>query len=120
MAGIFLNGTEFFPSDAPKEVTKIGALQVAANGARTWVQRVDGANNPILKRSWRLTWKMVGESTRAAVEAVALLATTFAYVDQHGTSYTVQCEEQPYRDGVVDIGPDGTLYYDVDLEIWQV
>lgn len=119
MAGIFLNGIEFFPSDAPKALIKVGAVQVAANGARTWIQRLDGSNNPIHKRTWSLAWKGVGSSVRTAVEGIALLGTTFPYIDQHGASYTVQCEDAAYSDSVSDIGPDGTLYYDLTLEIKQ-
>jgi hypothetical protein len=119
MAGIFLNGTEFFPSDAPKETTKVGKALIMDNGDRHWVQRVDGSSNPIHKRKWELNWQDVGNSVRAAVEAIALLATTFTYTDQHGTSYTVQCEEGAYKDKISYIGTGNVLYYNVDLTIYQ-
>ena len=119
MAGVFLNSVEFFPTDVPKETTKIGKALVMDNGDRHWVQRVDVSSNPIHKRKWDLTWQDVAEATRAAIEAVALLATTFTYVDQHGTSYTVQCEETAYKDKVSYISPGNVLYYNVDLTIYQ-
>lgn len=119
MAGIFLNGVEFFPSDAQKTTEKIGAVHIAANGNRTWIQRVDAGSNPIHKRQWTIPWKDVPEAVRAAVEAIFLLATTFPYVDQHGTSYTVQCEADGYNESVTTIAPDGTLYYDVELTVYQ-
>lgn len=119
MAGIFLNSTEFFPSDAPKTTEKIGVLLQGANGKRTWVQRVTSGGAAIHKRQWQISWNDVDATVRAAVEAIFLLATTFPYVDQHGTTYTVQCEADGYSDAVTTIAPDGTLYYDVELTIYE-
>jgi hypothetical protein len=117
MAGIFLNGTEYFPSDAPKELSKIGTTLVMASGKRRFVQRLSGAT-PIFKSSWEIPWNDVDETTRAAIEAVSRLTTTFVYVDQHGTSYTVQCEDGAYSDSVSTIAP-GALYYTVKLKIYE-
>lgn len=119
MAGISMNATAFYPSDIKETVTKIGKSLPAASGKRRWAQRVDSGGTPIHKRTWDISWEMVGETVRAQVETIALLATTFAFVDQHSVSYTVQCEDDPYQANVSDIGGDGTLYYSVSLKIYQ-
>ena len=118
MAGIFLNGTEFFPSDVPKELSKIGKTLIAASGKRRFVHRQSGAT-PIFKNSWEIPWNDVPEATRAAIEAVSRLTTTFTFVDQHGTSYTVQCEDAAYSDSVTTISPGNVLYYTVKLKIYE-
>lgn len=110
MSGIFLNSTEFFPSDAPVTLTKVGAALVSANGTRRWVQRAH-------KRAWDLSWEGVSNATRAAVQTIALLTTTFTYVDQLGVSYTVQCEEDCFTASVSAIEPSGTIRYDVALKV---
>jgi hypothetical protein len=39
--------------------------------------------------------------------------------DQHGVGYTVQCESDCYTQNVTAISPDGTLYYDVTLTLFE-
>lgn len=112
MSVIALNGTSFYPTDAPKELTKVGTSLVMANGTRRFVYRAH-------KRSWELSWSSVPNATRAAIETIALLVSTFIYDDQHGSSWTVQCEDGCYSDSVAIIAGDGTLYYDVKLVIHE-
>ena len=50
---------------------------------------------------------------------LAVLGTTFAYVDEHGASYTVQCEEQDARSATAFTRADGTIYYDVELTLHE-
>jgi hypothetical protein len=117
---ITLNGTAIYPSDAPKKKTKIGKTQINANGGRLFIQRTTGGGTPIFKSSWDLKWDDVPEATRAAIETLANVTTSMTYVDQHGTSYTVQTEEDAYTDSVSTISSDGTLYYNVTLTIFEV
>ena len=114
-----LNGVAIFPSDASKKKSKVGKSQVTANGGRTFIHRVNVSAVPIYKSAWDLQWDGVTETIRAQIEALANVATTMAYVDQHGTTYTVQTEEDAYSDSVTTIsGATGlALYYRVSLAI---
>lgn len=117
---ISLGGVTIYPSDAPKKKSKIGKVQVNANGGRTFIQRVTALGAAIFKSQWELEWNDVGETVRAQVETLANVTTSMTYVDQHGTSYTVQTEEEAYEDRVSYISGDGTLYYNVSLTICEV
>lgn len=117
MAGISLNGTTFYPSDIQQQIYRIGVLLESANGDRTWVQRLDGSSNPIRKREWAISWDDVGETVRAAVETIVLLGTTFAFVDVHSVSRTVQCEADDYKESVSYIDGTGAPLYTVNLTI---
>ena len=119
MATISLNGTTFGPSTIAVEIEKIGTEQVGADGTRNWMQRLDGSSQPIHKRTWTLTWEKVLAALRTSIRSVFLLATTFTYIDEDGTSYTVQCEKQDYKDTIAFISASGTLYYNVTLTIRQ-
>jgi hypothetical protein len=113
-----LNGVTIHPSDAPKKKSKVGKLQTTANGGRTFIQRTTALGAAIHKSEWALTWQNVTETIRAQIEAIYTVAATMTYVDQHGTSYTVICEENGYNDSVAIIAPDNvTLYYNVSLAI---
>lgn len=119
MATISLNGTTFGPSKIAVEIEKIGAEQIGADGHRNWMQRLDGSNQPIHKRTWTLTWEKVLAALRTSIRNVFLLGTSFTYVDEDGTSYTVQCEKQDYKDDIAFVGAGPTLYYNVTLTIRQ-
>jgi len=115
-----LNGTLIYPSDAPKKKNKIGKLQTSANGGRTFLQRTTALGVAIHKSEWTLKWDDADETTRAQIEGFYNVAANMTYVDQHGTSYTVICEENGYDDSVSTIAPDNvTLYYNVSLTILE-
>lgn len=116
---ITLNGTTIYPSDAPKKKSKIGKTQVSANGGRTLIHRTTSGGVPIFKSSWDLSFQMITEARRAVIEGLANVTTTMAYVDQHGTSYTVQTEEGAYSDSIALIALDGSLYYNVSLTLME-
>jgi hypothetical protein len=119
MAGISLNGVTFYPSDVPEELELIGESIVSDNGTRRWIQIVDGSSNPIRKRSWTIPWNDVPAATRAAIKAIALLGTTFTFVNELGESYTVQCEEKCFSSNVSTISGDNLNYYTVSLTIFE-
>lgn len=116
---ITLNGTTFHPSDIGKETSKIGVSLVMASGTRRFVHRTV-SGTPQYKRTWTIPWNNVSETVRAAVAAIEALTTTFTYVDEHGTSYTVQCEGDSYTEKINTIVSDTELTYDVQLKIYQV
>lgn len=109
---VTLNGTTFYPSDVPKTLTKVGKSLVSVNGTRTWIHRGH-------KRSWELSWNTVSNTVRGQVQTIALLTSTFTFVDQLSVSYTVQCEADCYQESVAFISRDGTLYYDLTLTIYE-
>lgn len=115
---ITLNGTTFHPSPFSTDVTKIGVTLVAASGKRRFVQRLSGAT-PIVKRSWSFPFDNVSESVRAAVAGIYALTTTFTLVDEHGTSYTVQCEEGGYSEQINTIVSNTELTYNLTLKVVQ-
>lgn len=119
MGIIQLNGTNFYPSDAPISYSKVGVTLVAANGTRRFAHRTTGGT-PIFKASWDLQWNMVTHAVRVAVATIHALTTTFTYKDQDGTNWTVQCEDGGYSDSVAFIAGNGDLYYNVTLKIFQV
>jgi len=114
-----LNGTLVYPSNIQLETSKIGVSLVAASGARRFVHRLSGAT-PIYKRQWALTWNSVPASVRTIVVGVYAVTVPFVFIDQFSVSWSVQCEDQGYTDSVSVIAGDGTLYFDIDLRLFQV
>lgn len=127
MPNVTLNGTTFtggvYTPDttrkAPQTIVpdprKIGVLKVSPNGTRIWIQRLNGST-PIVKSTYKLTWNMVPETTRAAVRAIFDLGATFTAILPSGT-ITVQCEESDYEERPTETLPDGTTYYDITLTL---
>lgn len=119
MSIITLNGTQIFPTDAPKKRSKIGRLQTNANGGNTFVQRTV-AGSPVTKSVWDLSFDNITEARRATVESLYAVAAAMAYVDQKGTTYSVICAEDGYNESVSLILPDGTYRYTVSLTLLEV
>jgi hypothetical protein len=115
---VTLNSVAVYPSDIQLTTRKIGVSLVMASGARVWVDRLDGVD-PIAKRQWELTWDGATAAVRTIVAAAFALSAPFAFVDQYGGSYTVQCEDDGYQESVNLIAGDGTLYYDLSLTVFE-
>lgn len=103
------------PSNIEREYEGYGVDERAANAEP--MQIADG-----FKWHWTLTWDKVDPTTRAAVATIAQIYGTFPFVDQDGTTYTVQCPlSGRYRDGIAINGANNTvLYYGVTLVFEQV
>lgn len=108
------------PSGLTYREDKIGEVQIAASGKRTWVQRLDGSSNPIIKHTWEVSWELANEVTRSAVRALDSLTTTWAFVDQLGTSRTVQTEPGDYEEDYALTDVSGNLRYNLKLTIREV
>lgn len=115
MADIVLNGTTYDGSPgrpskiSGPDIRKIGRLLEAANGTPHWMHRAH-------KRTWSIEWETANEATRAAVRALRLLTTTFAFVDQFGASYTVLCTgDDDYREETTFTDAANNIYYDLTL-----
>lgn len=119
---ISLNGTVFSgnpnnaapwrPSAIEEVIDKAGVVIVAENGNRTLVQRA-------IKRGWSIHWKATNETTRAALAALAVLATAFTYSDEHGTSYTVQIEPGDHQCATAYSNTANAFFYNIDLTIHE-
>lgn len=116
---IALNGTTYNgsggnpqPPDANgirRTDTKVGTLLIAASGRRHWVSR------NAVKPTWELTWTNCSAATRNAVRTVAALNTTFTFVDDDGTSWTCQCEDDAFEQQTSFTKHDGTSLYNVKI-----
>jgi hypothetical protein len=93
-------------------IDKIGTLVKGKDGTRNWMHRAH-------ERGWNIHWEDAPDATRAALETIYQLTTTFTYRDEHGTSYTVQCEEGGWQCSTGTIGGDGEVYYSITLTIWK-
>lgn len=85
-------GTPFKPSTFEMTDTKIGKVQINANGGRTFIAR------SVQKRTWTIGWPLVNETTRAALRTLAELNTTFSFTDQLGVARTCQVENDDYSE----------------------
>lgn len=118
MATISLNGTTFTPMAVSEQQTKKGTEQESLNGTQRFVHRAT-------KREWTISWKTVSSTVRASVAAVYALTTSFTFIDQFGTSYTVLCKPSGFRSQSSAISTlpsptNPTIYYDLDLTVAEV
>jgi hypothetical protein len=123
MANISLNGTTYDGTPAagsnpwkPASITrrdiKIGVTNVAADGTRTLVLRG-------IKREWDIEWEKVNATTRNALRTLHALTTTFTFVDEDGTSWTVQTEEGDHEDSTAYTSGANVQYYDTKITLRQ-
>jgi len=125
MPTVTLNGTSFAgkvsDADSVRRATYTITLSRPKYGKE--LRAADGTPTILIrgtKRSWELRWKRVPEVTRAAVETIAALSATFAFIHPNGTTYTVLCgledyQEEPDPDATLPTGP--TYAYDVTLTV---
>jgi hypothetical protein len=100
------------PTNIDVDAKKIGVLVEEYDGTRNWMNR--GA----AKRIWSIHFEC-DDITRAAVEALPAVGATFSYVDEHGVSYTVQCEADSYSSHTDTVSSDGSIYYTIDLKLFE-
>jgi len=101
------------PTNVEPDLLVFGSEQETRNGALSLLETGK-------KWHWTITWDAVDVATRNAVRSIALLSSTFTFVDEDGVSHTVQCpKEGRYKAGISITGSDGggTLYYGVTLVI---
>ena len=123
MPAVTLNGVSFAglvtdlesvvraPAKATHVRHKIEVVKVAASGTRTAM--VFGS-----KTDYQLEWPQVPEATRAAVQAIFDLTTTFS-ATVLGTTLTVQCEDGDYTEEQVLDLPGPLYYFTVKLTLRQ-
>ena|SRR5205085_10012034 len=117
MNGTTYDGTPISTAHPLKPTTltvadaKIGKTQIAYNGNRTFIYR--GAR----KKTWTIGWPLANETTRAAVRTLHELTTTWTFVDEHGTSYTVQTEADDLSEDYAMTTPANAILYDVKLTV---
>jgi hypothetical protein len=112
---VTLNGGTHYVSNATRTTRRIGTPMQGANGARRFAHRA-------VKHDFEVTIEGATEAQRAAFETIANLAGTWTYIDQHGASYTVFCEEDALSDDVTDIATVSgaqVLYYSLTLRFLE-
>lgn len=123
-SNLVLNGTTYSgtptslsnpwkPDSLDLQIAKIGPTLVADDGTRRFVSR--GTS----KKTWKITWNRANETTRAAVRTLAALTTTWTMVDQLGTSYTVQTEQDDYTEDYAMTTIANDLRYKLELTVRQ-
>lgn len=112
---VTLNGTQFRPTSVEPEETKIGEEKRMADGTLKFYHRA-------IKLRWTISWKGLIETSVAAIRTIYRLTTSFTFIDEFGTSWTVMT-----LPGNLSVSMsaertriDGTKYYDIDLVIDQV
>lgn len=121
MAAIILNSVTYNgaganpqpPSKISAPVTKIGLTLPAASGVRHFMSA------STRKHAWTLSWEKANATTRAAVDALHALNTTFTFVDEFGTSNTVQCEDEEKKQDTAFTTAANTILYDLELVLHQ-
>jgi hypothetical protein len=120
MSAIVVNGTTYSgganpqpPSNISEPSTKIGVTLVAASGVRHFM------STSVRKHAWTLSWENANATTRAAVDALHALNTTFTYVDEFGTSNTVQCEDEERKQETAFTTAANTILYDLEIVLHQ-
>jgi hypothetical protein len=91
---------------APKKATrnpyKVGVVHTGADG--TLNVMLGNGGDP--RNVFTLEWENVGPVTRTAVQAAFALASDFPYVDEDGTTWTVQCLLDDYEEEHVESIPN--------------
>lgn len=112
---IYLNGQQLRPSSIERTATKVGTSQRMADGTLRYFHRAN-------KSSWTITWEGVTEDILTIVRNVYTLTTSFTFIDEQATSFTVLCEGDAlkYTLSATKIALGGHKRYDVTLTVNQV
>lgn len=79
---VSLNATLFYPTGIERTLEKVGDELIAADGTLRFYYRKT-------RKIWTLQWNNVHETVVALVTIIANLTTSFTFIDDLGTSYTV-------------------------------
>jgi len=113
-SAITLNGTAFAKCvNVEEEDAKIGAAYEAADGTRRFAHRAR-------KRRFLIQFEGLTISELNTLRGIYALTASFAYVNGHGTSYTVICRDEPLQSSVASIDPATDVTYDATLTVWEV
>lgn len=112
MATVILNGSAFAFTEIEDQLDKIGVEHVSLNGTRSFLHRA-------AKGAWTISWAAIDTSTKNQVRALFLLTSTFTFVNEDGTNYTVYVPPGGYKATRILRG-DLAPYWSVTLQIKQV
>lgn len=124
---IYLNGVQYiggpnnpnvpWAPDAEGGITRsegrVGRTLIAASGRRRFISR----NRTI--KTWTLTWTLTPAVTRNALRTLLNVNGSFTFIDEDGSSHSVQCESDALQESIAAQLPDGTRRYDLTLTIYQ-
>lgn len=117
-SAFLFNGAAYTPEAIDRELVKVGETNVADDGTRNFVQRVNAANAPTFKQVWTFTFT-ANEATRAALVALAKLTTTWSLRDLEGVTSTVQTEADSYRERWRFRAANGQQYHEITLKVYE-
>lgn len=110
---ILLNGVTFAKcKDVQESDIKIGVAFQALNGARRFAQRAQ-------KSTFVLSFEGMTITQLNTLRAIQALTTTFAYVDGHGVSTTVLCQDEPLDISTPTIDSNSDIWYDASLTVYE-
>jgi len=112
---ISLNGSLFNPTSVSARLIRVGDSRRAANGTLYYYHRSN-------KLAWDIQWNSLAETNLSAIQTIALLTSSFAFIDEASTSYTVLVPDGGYS-AVLSASKASRAnfyYYDVTLTIEQV
>ena len=120
MSAYVINGTKYSgganpqpPSKVSRPSVKVGLTLPAASGVRHFMSA------SVRKSTWTFSWENANATTRAAVEALHALNTTFTLVDEFGVSNTVQCEDEEKKQDTGFTTAANTILYDLEIVFHQ-
>lgn len=109
---VSLNGSSFTPTSVAVRLLRIGDSRRAANGKLYYYHRAN-------KRAWDLQWTSLPETQLSAIQTIGLLTSTFTFIDEAGSSYTVLVPDGGYSATLAasKASRANFFYYDVALTI---
>lgn len=112
---ITLNGTNFYPTNIERTKKRIATVRRMVDGTLKTYHRT-------YKSEWSITWDNLPEGSLAAIQTISELNTSFAFVDEFSTSFTVMAtpDDFSYSFDAGDISIGGTIYYSATLTLHQI
>lgn len=118
MAYASINGTAL-PNvkNLPRELKRAGRGIVAKSGKRTWLQQATRTGHEVLTIELEHLTRAQANAVKALVYD-SLSITPMTLADGQGTTWSVQAEEDTYRESVDGL-PNGVPTYAVTLKLYQ-
>lgn len=109
---IQLNSVQYRPSTISRTITIVGgSTRMASGRLRTYIRAK--------KSSWSISWKGATETVLNQLKTLAALNTTFTFVDDQGTSFTVLFDGDVLQIELAGetISIAGLKYYELSITI---
>lgn len=112
---IYMNGTQFNPSEVEITEDKIGESRRMGDGTLRYYHRA-------VKRKWSIKWTGLRETYLPAIRTIFALTTSFTFTDYDSVSYTVLVLPGgfSYTLSAEKVDAAGVKRYDVQLTLDEV